>query len=214
MKENQEIKINLSTILLGIAVIVICTMSFFMYTNLKDKESLNNQIESLNSKNSSLQSKVDESQEKNDNNSNISNVDNMTENSEELKNEINSLNEKVKQLEAEKNNSQNSTERKYFIEKIISWTPNTKSYDFDTKTWYPNDSAEYYIATDMNNNLCIVNSKKELVHKTDIVIDKLITSAYVSSDDEILTVIMEDSTAYNINIKTFEYNKYKYASGY
>ena len=94
------------------------------------------------------------------------------------------------------------------------WTPNTKLYDFDTKTWYPNDSAEYYIATDMNNNLCIVNSKKELVHKTDIVVDKLITSAYVSSDDEILTVIMEDSTAYNINIKTFEYNKYKYASGY
>lgn len=207
MKENQEIKINLSTILLGIAVIVICTMSFFMYTNLKDKESLNNQIESLNSKNSSLQSKVDESQEKNDNNSNISNVDNITENSEELKNEINSLNEKVKQLEAEKNNSQNSIERKYFIEKIISWTPNTK-------TWYPNDSAEYYIATDMNNNLCIVNSKKELVRKTDIVVDRLITSAYVSSDDEILTVIMEDSTAYNINIKTFEYNKYKYASGY
>ena len=93
MKENQEIKINLSTILLGIAVIVICTMSFFMYTNLKDKESLNNQIESLNSKNSSLQSKVDESQEKNDNNSNKSNMDG---NSEELKNEINSLNEKIK----------------------------------------------------------------------------------------------------------------------
>ncbi len=211
MKENQEIKINLSTILLGIAVIVICTMSFFMYTNVKDKESLNNQIENLNSKNNSLQSKVDESQEKNDNNSNKSNMDG---NSEELKNEINSLNEKIKQLEVEKNNSQNSAERKYFIEKIISWTPNTKSYDFDTKTWYPNDSAEYYVATDANNNLCIVNSKKELVHKTDIVIDQLIVSAYVSVDEENLTVILQDSTAYNINIKTFEYNKYKYASGY
>lgn len=214
MKENQDGKINLSTILLIIAILIICVMSFLLYTNIKEKEALNTQIENLNSKNNSLQNKIDEFQEKTNNNSNLSNADNIVENNEDLKNEINSLNEKVKQLEAEKNNSQNNTERKYFIEKKINCTPNTKSYDFDTKTWYQNDSAEYYIATDVNNNLCIVNSKKELVHKTDIVVNKLITSAYVSSDDEILTVIMEDSTAYNINIKNFEYNKYKYASGY
>ena len=91
---------------------------------------------------------------------------------------------------------------------------NIVNLNFDTDFWRPNDSAEYYIATDTNNYLCIINARKELVHKTDIVINQLVTSAYCTTWDETLTVILEDQTAYDINIMTFEYTQYTYASVY
>ena len=102
----------------------------------------------------------------------------------------------------------------YSIEKIIMWTPNTTSYDFNTKQWLPNDTAEYYVATDKDNKLCIVDREKNLVKKFDIVITDLITSAYVAEWEKTLTIIQKDATAYDINITDFTYRQYQYASVY
>lgn len=207
MKEKKEIKISLSTFFLILAIIIIVVLTFFIYKIYIEKEYLTNEVTNLNTQIENLKSSSN-------NTTNIIESNNANEDVNKLKEEIQTLNTKINSLENEKNNAQKSAEKEYSIEKHIVWSPNTKSYDFDTKNWRPNDTAEYYVATDKNNNLCIVNSKKKLVHKTDIILNKLIESAYCSSDTNILTIILEDTTAYDINITTFKYTKYKYASGY
>lgn len=177
-------------------------MAFYIYT---EKTNSNKEIANLEVNAANMQDTIDELQGKIDSISNITN-DTDSENNNSSESDENVPQDKDEQSGTSSNNS-------YSIEKIITWTPNTTSYDFNTKKWIPNDSAEYYVATDINNKLCIVDSEKNLVKKFDIVISDLISSAYVAEWENILTVIQKDQTAYDIDITKFTYTQYKYADG-
>ncbi|MBQ9659576.1 MAG: hypothetical protein IJV31_12650, partial [Clostridia bacterium] len=173
MEEKNITKISLSTFLLIMAIIVIIIMGVVIYKLNNDKTAeiqkstdLQAQVNSLNVSVSDLQEKINKVSE-----TAISIEPNQTNITDKTTNTIENTNDTVSKTEnKDTNTSSEKNKREYFIEKPIKWTPNTKSYDFDTDFWRPNDSAEYYIATDINNYLCIINAKKELVHKTDIVI--------------------------------------------
>jgi len=130
----------------------------------------------------------------------------------ELENNVRKMQETINNLQDEK--TKENLNNEYSIQKIIMWTPDTTSYDFNTKKWLPNDSAEYYVATDKDKKLCIVDRENNLVKKLDIVITDLITSAYVAEWENTLTIIQKDATAYDINIIDFTYGQYQHTDGY
>lgn len=99
----------------------------------------------------------------------------------------------------------------YSIEKVIVTGPDS-SYNFKEKMWLPNNSAKYYIAKSNDGNLCIVNPVVEFIQKTDILLNDLVSSAYINSDKK-LVIIQKNGVAYEINVTNFEYRKYTEGDG-
>lgn len=201
MSEKAPIKISLSTFFLVITILVIVVMGVYLYI---EKTNSDKTITELEKSNADMETTIDSLQNKIDSTSNIANNSNSNNSSKSDENVVQQNETKV----------ENNLNNEYSIEKIIIWSPDTTSYDFNTKKWFPNDSAEYYVATDKDKKLCIVDAEKKLIKKLDIVITDLISSAYVFEPENTLTVIQKDSTAYDIDITNFTYKQYKYASGY
>ena len=194
MEEKKQIKVSLGTVFLVIAIILIVVMGALLYMQKTDTD---RQIAELENNASKLQETINDLQGKIDNISNTINDNKVDTNTEEKENNNNQTEENLS--------------NEYSIEKVIMWTPNTTSYDFNNKKWLPNDLAEYYVATDKDNKLCIVDKAKKLVKKFDIVITDLIISAYVAEWENTLTIIQNDATAYDINITDFTHRQYEYA---
>ena len=91
-------------------------------------------------------------------------------------------------------------------------TNSDSSYNFKEKTWLPNNSAKYYIAKSNDSKLCIVNPILEFKQKTDILLNDLVSSAYINSDKK-LVIIQKNGVAYEINVTNFEYRKYTEGDG-
>ena len=198
--ENK--KGSLSTVFLVIAINLIVVMGALLYMQ---KTESDKQIAELENNASQMQETINNLQGKIDNISNTINDSKVDTNIEDTT---------AKEIENNNKQPEENLSNEYSIEKAITWTPNTTSYDFNTKKWLPNDSAEYYVATDKDNKLCIVDREKNLVKKFDIVITDLITSAYVAEWEKTLTIIQKDATAYDINITAFTYRQYQYTDGY
>lgn len=94
MEEKQPIKVNLSTILLIIALIVIAVMGYFIYKFYNDKELATDKVEELNGQVSNLENTIDNLQAKLDNVSNIinSNLNDTSNNTTTTSNDSNSTN--------------------------------------------------------------------------------------------------------------------------
>lgn len=99
----------------------------------------------------------------------------------------------------------------YSIEKVIVTSPDS-SYNFKEKTWLSNNSAKYYIAKSNDGKLCIVNPILEFTQKTDVLLNDLVSSAYINSDKK-LVIIQKNGVAYEINVTNFEYRKYTEGDG-
>lgn len=180
-------------VVIGI-IIVACIGIYFVVNGNKDKSNTNNQFGKENYEN-----KANVDKEQTNNEGEYSNLDNNTSN--DAKSETVSNNTKV-----------NENSNGYSIEAVISSSSSDRSYDFKEKRWLPNDSAKYYIAKSNDGKLCIVNPILEFKQKTDILLNDLVSSAYINSDKK-LVIIQKNGVAYEINVTNFEHRKYTEGDG-